>query len=136
VSDQDYGLLLFVAVFCACALALGWFITEVTILPDMTPEQLSNLRLTSPWASVRRAEEARQKAALVVQYPDWPWPLINAHRVQLGMTKEMVQTSLGRPNDITRSVGSRGVSEQWVYGSYPSTMYLYFKNEILTSWQD
>jgi hypothetical protein len=47
------------------------------------------------------------------------------------MTNEQVKLSWGEPDRINRSVGSWGVSEQWVY----QDRYLYFKNGILTSYQ-
>lgn len=49
----------------------------------------------------------------------------------IGMTKEMATISLGRPNDLNKTVGSWGVHEQWVYDD----LYIYFENGILTSYQ-
>ena len=57
---------------------------------------------------------------------------IQSGSFMLGMTDDMVVASIGYPNDINRTVGSWGVHEQWVYYS----MYLYFENGKLTSWQD
>lgn len=51
--------------------------------------------------------------------------------IQLGMTDEQVKKSWGAPNDINKTVGEWGVHETWIYGK----VYLYFKNGILTSWQ-
>ena len=55
----------------------------------------------------------------------------------VGMNKFEVLVIKGRPRDINKTVGAWGVHEQWVYGygSY-DRMYLYFENDILTSWQD
>ncbi len=50
----------------------------------------------------------------------------------IGMNKEMATISLGSPNKVNRTVGAWGVKEQWVY----ETIYLYFENGILTSYQD
>lgn len=58
---------------------------------------------------------------------------ILAEKVVIGMTKEDVEASWGKPKDINRTVGSWGVHEQWVYGS---SNYLYFEDGKLTSWQD
>ena len=44
----------------------------------------------------------------------------------------MALISLGKPDDINRTVGSWGVNEQWVYGRN----YYYFENGKLTSYQD
>jgi hypothetical protein len=53
-------------------------------------------------------------------------------KIKIGMKKEMVIDSWGEPEDIHRTVGTWGVHEQWIYG----TKYLYFENNILTSFQD
>jgi hypothetical protein len=53
-------------------------------------------------------------------------------KIWLGMSMEMVADSWGDPSRINKSVGSWGVSEQWIYyGSY-----LYIRNGTLTSWQE
>jgi len=69
----------------------------------------------------------------VEKYGDKWGKLIDEGKIQLGMTKEMVEDSWGKPNDIRRSVGSWGVHEQWIYGDY---VYIYIENDIVTSWQD
>lgn len=61
--------------------------------------------------------------------------LILAGKIAMGMTTEQVRASWGVPYRRNRSVGSWGVHEQWVYGSYTGH-YLYFEEGILTSWQD
>ena len=58
---------------------------------------------------------------------------VAARLIVLGFKKEHVIASWGEPKDIHRSVGAWGVHEQWVYGG---GRYLYFENDILTSWQD
>lgn len=57
--------------------------------------------------------------------------------IKIGMTDKEVLKLTGRPLNINRSVGSWGVREQWVIEMPPSfkKLYLYFKNGILTSWQ-
>ena len=59
--------------------------------------------------------------------------------VKIGMTKEMVFASWGKPNDINRTVTMHGTRVQWVYGGYAShskPKYLYFEKDKLTSFQD
>ncbi|PSL41166.1 hypothetical protein B0H99_103302 [Planomicrobium soli] len=52
----------------------------------------------------------------------------------IGMTTEEVEnSSWGKPQSVNRTVTANSVSEQWVYPNYK---YLYFENEILTSFQD
>lgn len=50
----------------------------------------------------------------------------------IGMNKEMATISLGSPTKVNRTVGAWGVREQWVY----ETIYLYFENGVLSSYQD
>ena len=56
--------------------------------------------------------------------------------IMIGMTKEQVIASWGRPRDINRTVTRYSTREQWVYGEFPYSTYIYFENNILTSWQD
>lgn len=51
----------------------------------------------------------------------------------IGMTDKMALISLGKPNDINKSVGSWGIHEQWVYDD---GFYCYFENGILKSYQN
>ena len=54
-------------------------------------------------------------------------------KVRIGMTQDEATISMGKPYDINRTVGSYGTHEQWCY---KGGIYLYFKNGVLTSWQD
>lgn len=53
-------------------------------------------------------------------------------KIWIGMSKEMLLESWGRPKDINRTVTSTNVREQWVYES----QYVYLENNIVTAWQD
>lgn len=75
---------------------------------------------------------AERRALLIKKYGTEHGDKISKGQIWLGMTKEMVEDSWGKPSEVNRSVGSWGVKEQWVY--YNS--YLYIRNGILTSWQD
>jgi len=66
----------------------------------------------------------------------WPEHIQEAvlqRKIILGMTKQQVELSWGKPERINRSVGTWGVNEQWVY---EGQRYIYFQNGKLTSWQD
>lgn len=54
----------------------------------------------------------------------------------IGWTEDMVRESLGIPYDINRSVGSWGVHEQWIYKMDYETIYIYFENGKVRSFQD
>lgn len=65
------------------------------------------------------------------------WQAIDKHNIYIGMTKLAVLASWGRPYDINRTISKFGRHEQWCYGDYEHIYnYLYFENDILTSWQD
>lgn len=80
-----------------------------------------------------QAEQQNRKVALIKKYGTSIAQQIIDGKVWIGMTGEMAIESIGKPNDINRTVGSWGVHEQWVYGR---DVYLYFENGKLTSWQD
>jgi sRNA-binding protein len=80
----------------------------------------------------RKERAKRERDAKISTFPIHIQELIKSKKMQLGMTKEQVIFSWGKPEQINRSVGSWGVHEQWVYGG----TYLYFENDVLISWQD
>lgn len=57
---------------------------------------------------------------------------ISNHVIFLGMTANMAIESIGEPKSINKSTGSWGIHEQWVYDK----KFLYFENNVLTSWQE
>jgi hypothetical protein len=72
---------------------------------------------------------------LTDKYPAWPEEIcevVAEKRIRIGMTKEQVRVSWGKPERVNRTVTSRSNHEQWVYGG----AYLYFDDDILTSFQD
>ena len=85
-------------------------------------------------AAKQAAEEAyiKRRNALTKEYGATVAMDLLAGKIWLGMTAMMTLESLGAPEERNRSVGSWGVHEQWVYGDN----YLYFENDVLTSWQD
>ena len=58
--------------------------------------------------------------------------LVAEKKVAIGMSKEMVVSSWGKPNDINRTITAKSTSEQWVF----TNSYLYFENGVLTTIQD
>lgn len=65
------------------------------------------------------------------------WDNVNKFDYWVGMAKDMAIMTMGRPDDINRTVGSWGTYEQWVYRSSNfNNAYLYFENGTLKSWQD
>ncbi|MCZ7607820.1 MAG: hypothetical protein M5U25_17490 [Planctomycetota bacterium] len=87
-------------------------------------------------AEAKEADRLRR----IESQPESVRELILAHQVTLGMTAEQVELSWGPPHTKNRTVTKYGVSEQWVYGYADrwsdTTRYLYFDDDILTSWQE
>ena len=62
---------------------------------------------------------------------------ITRGRYWTGMSSNLAKLSLGLPTAINRDVGQFGTVEQWIYrNSSPRPIYLYFRDGILTSFQD
>ena len=56
--------------------------------------------------------------------------------VKLGMTKNQVLASWGKPQEINRTVFKEYQREQWVYQrGYQKGRYIYFVNDKVDSWQ-
>ncbi|MNY49118.1 hypothetical protein D3C86_1845120 [compost metagenome] len=69
---------------------------------------------------------------LKYKYSPAIWKLIANKEVTLGMTKEQVKLSLGKPDDVDYSEYKSGTQEQWVYGTDAYRSYYYFENGRLT----
>jgi hypothetical protein len=90
----------------------------------------------------KKKEERRQKAqvnratrrkALMAKYGDKAAvEAILARKIYIGMTREMVLDSWGKPDDINKTTHSFGVHEQWVYGI---GQYVYLEDGIVTTIQ-
>ena len=59
------------------------------------------------------------------------WELINSGKVRVGMNKEQVKLSWGKPKKINKDIYQGRIHEQWIY----SRQYLYFENDKLTAIQ-
>jgi hypothetical protein len=99
-------------------------------------ERKRSLKEAPERAKAQKRKEAEQKRIREEAIKAQPFniqKLINEKEIGIGMTKEQVVLSWGKPKDIHRHVGRWGVHEQWVYSD---NVFLYFENDILTSWQD
>lgn len=83
-------------------------------------------------ADKRKVSIEKRKNELIKKYGATIGLKIFEERIWIGMTKEMLLESWGRPNDINRTVGNWGVHEQCIYTS----AYVYVENGVVTSWQD
>jgi TonB family protein len=69
-------------------------------------------------------------------HQDWPqavWDAIQEEKVALGMTKDQVTMSWGRPKSIDQTVTAGGKSEQWIYGN---GAYVYFTGGFVSGIQN
>jgi hypothetical protein len=81
----------------------------------------------------KKAEEDRK----ITAYPEHIQQLVRDHKLEVGMTKEMVLLSWGNPVDI-RPQSTKDVREKWIYSTSRSdkSAYAYFENDILTGWEE
>ena len=78
-------------------------------------------------------KQIEKKSRLTMIYGPTIADKISSGHYWIGMTSAMARESLGSPKKINRTVNAYGTKEQWVY--YHS-IYLYFENGILTTYQD
>lgn len=83
-------------------------------------------------ADQRKISIEKRKNELIKKHGATIGLKIFEERIWIGMTKEMLLESWGKPDDINRSVGSWGVHEQCIY----TNAYVYIENGVVTSWQD
>lgn len=81
-----------------------------------------------------RAEKAKQKADYIKKYGEKFAQSILDGKVCVGMTKEMCQEAMGRPNNTTRNSSSLGIVELWTYSTWyplmPITVVTFLDNKV------
>lgn len=81
--------------------------------------------------AISKQKAERQKNNLILLYGKQIADKIIKHEYWVGMNSLQAFESLGRPQKINETVTTFGTTQQWVY----SDKYLYFENDILTSYQ-
>lgn len=115
---------------------------EVTIKTKKvktTAEIEEDSKAIERWLQEQKAEEAKEEIRWKARLRERAnkWRVVDMTISDLGMRRAQALEKFGHPTSRSRSVGSWGVHEQWVYRlSDYNTYYLYFDNGILTSWQD
>ena len=66
-------------------------------------------------------------------WSDEMWQLIDIGKVQLGMNKEQVTLSWGKPKKVNKDIYQGSIHEQWVYDD---NQYLYFDDKVLKAMQN
>ncbi len=94
--------------------------------------QIQNFNDKKRKEQFKKAQENR-KIRLVEKYGSLTGKTIIDSKISIGMTKEMVIDSWGKPSDINTTITEYGVHEQWVYGS---GSYVYFEDGIVTTIQN
>jgi hypothetical protein len=99
------------------------------------------------WAGLTSEEKAEYLRRLkakkderdrkIAGYPERIQQLIRDHKLEVGMTKEMVLLSWGNPVD-TRPRTPRNPHERWIYSTQEPEKYAcaYFENDILAKWDE
>lgn len=84
-----------------------------------------------------REKKKAEDEAKIAGYPEHIQKLIRDHKLEVGMTKEMVLLAWGSPIDIEPQRTGK-VQEKWIYpSSQPGRRaYAYFENDLLTGWED
>jgi len=95
-------------------------------IPDMTPEQLKTL--LAPVLDFSKRSAAVQ---WVDSLPPEMQKAITEKRAVLGMTREMVVASIGKPDKKVRETSADGTeTEDWIYGTPPAkTIFVTFTGE-------
>lgn len=108
-----------------------------TSLGRICPD-LATARETIRIRTQKERAEARRKRIEKMNLPENIENAVAEHKIMLGMTKEQVIMAWGEPDDINKTVTTKGTREQWVYGdwSHSKPKFLYFDNGILTGWQN
>lgn len=90
----------------------------------------------------RKAEYEKNKKAAAEAYlrdrkvsPEVAQGLRDGYLV-LGMTEEEFMLACDSRGKVNVTEGASGRREQWVYGSPGNSIYIYFENGKVTSWQD
>ena len=94
--------------------------------------RLSNSDLCSRFGRYRAAEDRAEirKRKIISQSE---WPLIEAHKIRVGMSEVALLCSFGAPEVVHRTVTSALVQKQYVYGD---GLYVYVENGLVTSFQN
>lgn len=104
-------------------LFLGLLICFALVTTNMpSDEPLSEEDVRAEIDRLAEQEKVRQQEYLKA---------ISQRKIMVGMSRDQVRRSWGRPNNINASGGAYGTTEQWVY----SSAHLYFDGDNLTSWQ-
>jgi len=93
---------------------------------------LSNSDLCSRFGRYHAEEDRAEirKRKIVSQSE---WPLVDAHRVRVGMSEVALLCSFGPPDSINRTVTSALVQKQYIYGD---DSYVYVENGRVISFQN
>lgn len=97
----------------------------------------NSLKKTDALLSIYDTEMANRLEMLIKRFGRKNALGILNKRYWTGMSKDMAEESLGKPNTKNKSTGSWGIHEQWVYSNINNKrIYLYFENNKLTSFQN
>ena len=115
------------------------YLSEIWIYESFKVKKFKNLKVSEIKEQKQKRKKAiarkrsnKLKKKYISKYGERIYTKLKNGYYWIGMDKEMAKISLGEPNDINRTVTNYGVNEQWVYDG----IYLYFEDDVLTSFQD
>jgi len=136
--------------FRGLILGLDDALARVDMGSDSLTRSLNLLKVDNP--------DVRKLIKLMGEYGCKDGLRIFHNEIWIGMSTEQARIVRGNPESTNRGVGQWGVHEQWVYPQYEvaeagvlawghlppkrhvqwsgKTTYLYFENDVLTSWQE
>jgi len=97
-------------------------------VPSLTPDQVKEMLLPVLDFKAQTVAEAYQKSL-----PPFLQQAVKDHKALVGMDKEMVTYTLGRPPKRTRERDEQGEYEEWIYGAPPQEVqFIRFHGETAT----
>lgn len=118
------------------------YVNEIFIQNNLTISEFKKsilLKKSREETVDKSIREKERQLRLIKKYGTSDAERIFRGQYWIGMTDEMAKESLGKPDNLNRSVGSWGTHEQWIYESRTinkTILYLYFENGTLTSFQN
>lgn len=118
------------------------YVNEVFIQNNLTVSEFKKsilLKKSKDEAVDKSIREKERQLRLIKMYGASDAERIFRGQYWIGMSDEMAKESLGKPDNVNRTVGSWGTHEQWTYESRTidkTILYLYFENGTLASFQN
>ena len=115
----------------------NFYINEVSVAAISTEDIYYGL--SAPDHSVAPRIKDIYRSEICKRNPDWPESIKDSIRqasVQIGMTKDQVLASQGKPHAISRQATTEIVGEIWEYGRGGQKYAFYMENGVVKGWDE